>query len=86
VPAAHLEKKEYEMTSITYTPIREDGLLARLIAGAKSMGAKFVAAREAQAARLVNAYLSTLDDKALAEIGVDRKTVENAPKGFYPYF
>jgi hypothetical protein len=86
VRVAHPEKKENEMTSITYNPIREDSFLARLIAGAKSFGAKLVAAREAQAARLVNAHLATLDDEALARIGVDRKTVENAPKGFYPYY
>lgn len=74
------------MTSITYTHIREDGILARLIAGAKTLGARFVAAREAQAERLVNAHLATMNDEMLAQIGVERKTVENAPKSFYPYY
>jgi len=72
------------MTTISFIPIRRDGLLARLIAGARSFGAKLVAVREAQAARLVNAHLATLDDETLARLGVDRKALEKAPKSFYP--
>jgi len=74
------------MTSITYTPFRESGFLARLIAGAKSFGAKFVAVRQAQAERIVNAHLATLDDETLTRIGIDRKALEKAPKAFYPDF
>jgi len=74
------------MTSITYIQTYADGFLARLSAAAKSFGAKFVAARQAQAERIVNAYLASLNDEALARIGVDRKTVENAPKAYYPDF
>jgi len=84
--AEHPKKKANEMTSITYIPIREHGFLARVIAGAKSFGAKIIAARQAQAERLVNAHLATLDDATLARMGVDRKTVDKAQKGFYPYY
>ena len=72
------------MTTATYFHKHEDGLLARAIGAAKSFGTRFVAIRQKQAERYVNAYLATLDDKSLARLGLDRKTIDKAPKAFYP--
>lgn len=74
------------MTAITYFHNRTDAFLARLMAGAKSFGEKFVAARQMQAQRIVNGYLASMDDEALAHLGIDRKTIEKAPKAYYPDF
>ncbi len=84
MPAAHKKEKEPEMTTATYFHKLEEGFLARLLAGAKSFGASLIAAREREAQRYVNSYLATLSDETLASMGIERKTLEDAPK--VPYF
>ena len=70
------------MSATTYFHKHENQFLARLLAGAKSFGASLVAARQAQADHLVNNYLASLDDEALARMGIDRESVRKAPLAF----
>ena len=78
-----MKNKGVKMTATTYFRKHENAFLARLVAGAKSLGAQYVAARQAQAQKFVNAHLATFDDNTLARLRIDRETIKKMQKGFY---
>lgn len=62
---------------ITHTA-EETGWLSRIMS-------RIVRARQAQAQRAVNAYLLSLDDTTLEQLGYDRARLEKTNPGGYPF-
>ncbi|MDQ0315267.1 hypothetical protein [Amorphus orientalis] len=57
---------------------REHSALHRLMS-------RIITARQRQAERAINAYLLSLDDKSLEQLGYERKSLEKNASGSYPF-